>query len=277
MLALFAYFVLYKIINYWIDIMTEKKTALITGATAGIGYATAIALAGAGYRVIACGRRKERLESLKDEIESKFGTGNCHTLSFDVGDWESCNNAIDSLADDWKEIDLLVNNAGNAHGLDHYHESDINDIHAMVNSNILGVYYLTRLVSPRMVSSGKGHIINVSSIAGKENYPKASVYCSTKAAVESFTKGIRIDLAPFGIKVSSVAPGAVETEFSMVRFKGDEDRSKTVYEGYQPLTASDVADSILFAAKAPDEVLIGDILVLPKAQSTAATILRDNN
>lgn len=247
----------------------QNKTALVTGATAGIGWATAIQLAKAGYRIIACGRRKEKLDALSKEIGTEF-----HSLVFDVSDWDACQKAFSSLPAAWQRIDLLVSNAGNAHGLDEYHESDMTDTHAMVGSNILGVMHLARLVSPQMAERGEGHIINISSIAGKENYPKAAVYCATKAAVESFTKGLRIDLSPYGVKVTGIAPGAVETEFSMVRFKGDEERSETVYQGFEPLTAEDIAESVMQVATAPDRVLYSDVTILPKAQSTAYTIHR---
>jgi len=251
----------------------QTKIALITGATAGIGWATALRLANEGFAIIACGRRQHKLDELEQIIPSGVAF---YKLLFDVSDFDGANRAIHSLPSEFQKIDLLVNNAGNAHGLAEFHESDIADSHAMVASNILGPINISRLISPDMVARGSGHIINISSIAGKENYPRAAVYCASKAAMESFTKGLRIDLAPYGVKVSSIAPGAVETEFSEVRFKGDQERAIAVYDGYIPLTAEDIADTVAYMATAPDHVLHADMMVLPKAQSTAYNIIRNN-
>ena len=250
----------------------ENKIALVTGATSGIGRATALALAKEGYHIIGCGRRKERLESLKKELPR--GT-NYTFLVFDVRDKEAVDEAIDSLPDEWKDIQILINNAGNAHGLDPIQDGDTDDWDAMLDINVKGLLYVSRKIIPGMVARKKGQIINVGSIAAKEVYPKGNVYCASKQAVDALTAGMRLDLNPFGIKVMGIHPGAVETEFSNVRFKGDGQRADAVYQGFQPLVAEDIADIIAFAVTRPAHVVMADVVILPLAQASATTIHRD--
>ena len=242
----------------------KNKIALITGATSGIGWATAERLAEAGVQLILCGRRTEKLEAL-----AKAVGGNPQLLTFDVRDKEAVFQAVDSLADAWKSIDLLVNNAGNAHGLDPVQTASLEDWDAMIDGNVKGLMYVTKAVLPHMVAAKKGQIINLGSIAGKEVYPNGSVYCSSKAAVDFFTRGLRIDLNPLGIRVGAIHPGLVETEFSEVRFKGDQTRAKNVYEGIEALTAEEVADAIFYMAQVPEKVTIADLVILPTRQANA--------
>ena len=249
----------------------ESKIALVTGATSGIGRATASALAKAGFHIIACGRRKERLETLKVELPD---TVNYTYLVFDVSDKKAVDQAIDSLPDEWKDIDVLINNAGNAHGLDLIQEGDTDDWDAMLDINVKGLLYVSRKVIPGMVGRKHGQIINVGSIAAKEVYPKGNVYCASKQAVDALTTGMRLDLNPFGIKVMGIHPGAVETEFSNVRFKGDDQRADAVYQGFKPLVAEDIADIIAFAVTRPPHVVMADVVILPVAQASATTIHR---
>lgn len=246
------------------------KTVLITGASSGIGMAIAKKLA-PYYNLILCGRRIDRLDRLKTELQSK--TKVC-SLQFDVRDKKAVFAAIESLPNDFKAIDVLINNAGNAHGLAPFDEAELDDLEAMIDSNVKGLLYVTKAVLPKMIGQGCGHIVNISSIAGKEVYTNGAVYCASKWAVEALSKGMRLDLLKHNIKVSNVAPGAVETEFSLVRFKGDTSRSSSVYEGYEPLKAEDIAESIYFALSQPEYVQIADITVLPKSQANATTILR---
>jgi|SRR5690606_19313198 len=249
----------------------ENKIALVTGATSGIGKATAIALAKEGYHIIGCGRRKERLETLRQELPGRV---NYTYLVFDVRDKQAVDQAIDSLPAEWKNIDVLINNAGNAHGLDPIQEGDREDWDAMLDINVKGLLYVSRKVIPGMVARKRGQIINVGSIAAKEVYPKGNVYCASKQAVDALTAGMRIDLNPFGIKVMGIHPGAVETEFSNVRFKGDDQRADAVYQGFQPLVAEDIADIIAFAVTRPAHVVMADVVILPVAQANATTIHR---
>lgn len=247
----------------------EKKIALITGATSGIGKSTAIALATLGYNIIATGRRKDRLENLKDELPA--GT-ELFTLCFDVRDQKAVKTAIDSLPDSWKQIEVLINNAGNAHGLDPIQSGSLDDWDAMMDINVKGLLYVSKEIMSGMVERQSGTIVNIGSIAGKEVYPNGNVYCASKHAVDAITKGMRIDLNPFGVRVIGVHPGLVETEFSLVRFKGDAVRSKTVYQGLQPLTADDIADTIAFAVSRPPHVVLADIVILPTAQASATVL-----
>ena len=249
----------------------KNKIALVTGATSGIGKATAIALAKEGYHIIGCGRRKERLETLRQELP---GTVNYTYLVFDVRDREAVDQAIDSLSEEWRNIDVLINNAGNAHGLDPIQEGNTEDWDAMLDINVKGLLYVSRKVIPGMVARKHGQIINVGSIAAKEVYPKGNVYCASKQAVDALTAGMRIDLNPFGIKVMGIHPGAVETEFSNVRFKGDDQRADAVYHGFQPLVAEDIADIIAFAVTRPAHVVMADVVILPVAQASAAILHR---
>ncbi|MDA3890337.1 MAG: SDR family NAD(P)-dependent oxidoreductase [Salinivirgaceae bacterium] len=246
-----------------------KKIALITGATSGIGEATARILAQNNYNIIITGRRDDRLGKLAVEIIEKIGV-DCYPLCFDIRNQEETEDAFHSLPSAWQNIDLLVNNAGLAAGLNSIHEGAITDWQQMIDTNIKGLLYITKIVAPIMVKNKSGHIINIGSIAGKEAYANGTVYCGTKHAVEALTKGMRIDLNAYGIKVGSVCPGAVETEFSMVRLK-DAKANEKVYAGFEPLAANDIADAILFMATRPAHVNIADIFILPTAQA-AATI-----
>lgn len=246
----------------------NQKIALITGATAGIGYETAFLLAQNSYNLILTGRRKERLKTIKNQLESNF---NCNvlTLNFDVRKRKEVELALSSLPEEWKAIDVLINNAGLAAGLGPVNSADVDDWEAMIDTNVKGLLYMTRIVSPWMIAKQSGHIINISSIAGKEAYPNGSVYCGTKHAVAAITKAMRIELMPSGIKVSSIAPGAVETEFSLVRFRGDEEKAAQVYKGFIPLSAKDIAETILFVLSRPPHVNIDDLLIMPTNQASA--------
>lgn len=250
-----------------------KRIALITGATAGIGEATAKVLAKNNFDLILTGRRKERLE----QISQTIGKEGCKTkiLVFDIRNPEATQQAYESLPDNWKNIDVLINNAGLAVGLEPVHEGVVDDWERMIDTNIKGLLYITRLVSPGMVKRGTGHIVNLSSIAGKEAYANGSVYCASKHAVQALTQGMRIDLVKHGIKVSSVAPGAVETEFSVVRFKGDKNKADDVYKGFTPLYAEDIAETILFMLTRPAHVNIDDVLIMPTAQAFSRVIHRE--
>ena len=247
----------------------ENKIALITGATSGIGKACVISLANAGFDIIACGRREDRLVELMGEIPK---TSRYTYLVFDVSKRDEVRTAFESLDDKWKNVDLLINNAGNAHGLAPIQNGDIDDWDAMMDINVKGLLYVSKQVMPQMIERKSGQIINIGSIAGKEVYPNGNVYCASKHAVDALTKGMRIDLNPYGIKVMGIHPGLVETEFSIVRFKGDEKRASSVYDGYAPLKAEDIADIIVFAATRPPHVVLADIVVLPTAQASS-TIL----
>lgn len=248
-----------------------SRIALITGATSGIGKATAQLFAGAGIDLILCGRRQEKLDEVSAELSEKVKVT---TLVFDVRDKGAVIAMIGSLPDEWKNIDILVNNAGNAHGMGSLDEGDTDDWDAMIDGNVKGLLYVSKAVIPLMLEKGAGHIVNISSIAGKQTYANGAVYCASKAAVEVLSEGMRLELTQHGIKVTNVAPGAVETEFSLVRFKGDESRAEKVYEGFDPLQASDIADAILYAVNAPGRVTIADITILAAAQSAATVIHR---
>lgn len=245
---------------------------MITGATSGIGEATARLLARNSFKLILCGRRKERLDALKTDLSRMT---EITTLSFDVRDQKAVATAISSLQAPWRGIDVLINNAGNAHGFDPIHTGSIEDWDAMVDINVKGLLYVTREVTPIMTERKGGHIINLGSIAGKEVYLNGNVYCASKFAVDALTKGIRMDLNPFGIKVTSINPGLVETEFASVRFKGDAVRAEGVYKGMTPLRGEDIADIILYTLNSPAHVVLADITVLPTAQASAAMVRRD--
>lgn len=242
------------------------KTVCITGATSGIGKAIALRLARENYQLILTGRRAYRLDELKNELENSFGI-KVATLCFDIRKYEEVQQALELLPNEYKEIDILVNNAGLAAGLDPVYSGDIDDWERMIDTNIKGLLYMTRLVSPRMVARKSGHIINIGSIAGREVYPNGVVYCATKHAVDALSKGMRMDFLPYGIKVTQVCPGAVETEFSIVRFKGDKQRAGKVYEGYQSLVAEDIAEAVYYAVSQPAHVDIQDLLIMPTAQA----------
>jgi 3-hydroxy acid dehydrogenase / malonic semialdehyde reductase len=250
----------------------KNKIAFITGATSGIGKACAISLASVGYDIIACGRREERLVDLPQELPPKT---RYLYLVFDVRDRDEVKAAVENLPDDWKDIDLLINNAGNAHGLDPIHTGDIDDWDAMIDINVKGLLYVSKMIIPGMVERKSGQIINIGSIAGKEVYPNGNVYCGSKHAVDALTKGMRIDLNPLGIKVMGIHPGLVETEFSLVRFKGDEERASPIYQGYDPLQPQDIAEIVLFAATRPPHVVLADIVVLPTAQANSTIVKKD--
>lgn len=245
------------------------KTALITGATSGIGKATAQVLAKHHFRVILCGRRADRLAEVAHELATITAV---HTLQFDVRDKEAIQEQFNSLPEEFKQIDVLINNAGNAHGLDPIQTGNIDDWDAMLDINVKGLLYVSKAVIPQMVKRNNGFIVNIGSTAGKEVYPNGNVYCASKFAVNALNKGMRIDLNKHNIRVSAIHPGLVETEFSEVRFKGDTDRAKTVYQGYQPLKPEDIADIIHFVITRPYHVNIEDLVVFPTAQA-AATII----
>ncbi|HPW61072.1 MAG TPA: SDR family NAD(P)-dependent oxidoreductase [Cyclobacteriaceae bacterium] len=249
--------------------MSHKRIALITGATSGIGEATARLLAVNQFKLILCGRRKDRLQKLADELRTHTEVT---TLSFEVRNQKEVATSIDSLPTTWKDIDVLINNAGNAHGLDPIQTGSVDDWDAMMDINVKGLLYVTKAVLPVMIKRNSGHIINIGSIAGKEVYANGNVYCASKFAVDALTKGMRIDLNAHSIKVTAIHPGLVETEFSLVRFKGDEQRAASVYKGFDPLQGQDIADLILFALTRPPHVVIADLVVLPTAQASATVV-----
>jgi len=242
--------------------------ALITGATSGIGRATAIKLSQNNFDVIITGRRKELLEDLKQEIQSQ-PSGRVYILTFDVRDREIVSQAIDSLPADWQNIEVLVNNAGLAVGLNHINEGIIDDWERMIDTNIKGLLYMTRLISPRMVEKKRGHIINIGSTAGREVYENGNVYCATKHAVIALSQAMRIDMLKHKIKVTAINPGMVETEFSLVRFKGDKEKADKAYQGFTPLYGEDVADAILYAVTRPEHVCINDMVLTATAQANS--------
>ncbi len=249
-----------------------KRTALITGATSGIGEATARLFAKNDINLILCGRRKEKLDSLENELGSLVSV---KILSFDIGDRDSVNKNLNSLKGNWRHIDILVNNAGGAHGLDLFVYGDEDDWEQMIDYNVKGLLYVSKVIVPWMIERKKGQIINISSIAGKQTYAKGMVYCASKSGVEAISKGMRLELVPHGIRVSNIAPGAVETEFSIVRFKGDKQKAKSVYSNFDPLVAQDIADSIFYCINVPSHVQIADMTIFPAAQSDATTIHRE--
>ena len=251
--------------------MNKKKTALITGATSGIGRATAHEFAKHGIRLILCGRRQERLNTIQSALSKQTDV---ITLNFDVRDKTEVFDAIASLPKSFKHVDILINNAGNAHGLDPIQDGKLDDWDAMMDINVKGLLYVSKAVIPQMTERQSGHIINIGSSAGKEVYPKGNVYCASKHAVIAITDGMRIDLNPFGIKVSAINPGLVETEFSQVRFKGDT-AANSVYKGYKALQPEDIADIIYFAITRPQHVNIADLLVFPTAQANSVTVKKE--
>lgn len=250
------------------------KIAMITGATAGIGDATARALWKAGYSLIITGRRADRLERLRSELGTSTNQW-VHALCFDVRNHAEVKEAIESLSAEQKKIDVLVNNAGLASGLDRLQDGDVEDWNKMIDTNVKGLLYVSREVIPLMIANHKGHVVNIGSIAGKEIYPNGNVYCGTKHMVDALNMSMRRELAEFNIKVSAVNPGAVETEFSIVRLHGDAEKAKKVYEGFENLVADDIADAILYVISRPERVNINDIIIMPKAQPAAGEILRN--
>ena len=249
------------------------KTALITGATSGIGLATAITLAENGFSLVLCGRNTQKLNELEKELGDLVPVT---TLSFDVRDQVAVNKAIASLTNEpFDFIDILINNAGNAHGLDAIDQGSTEDWDAMLDINVKGLLYVSKAIIPQMRDAGRGHIINIGSTAGKEVYPKGNVYCGSKHAVDAITTGMRLDLNPYGIRVGAVNPGLVETNFSKVRFKGDTNRADQVYKGYMPLQPEDVADAILFAITRPSHVNIADLTMMCTAQASSTIVKKE--
>ena len=244
------------------------KTIMVTGATAGFGRATAIIFAKNGYDLIITGRRKERLEELRKELEA-YNNAKVLSLNFDVRNRNEVQSVITGLPEEWKNIDILVNNAGLAVGMDHIEEGNIDDWERMIDTNIKGLLYVTRAVAPLMVARKSGHIFNLSSIAGKEEYEFGNVYCASKHAVDSLSRSMRIDLLKNNIKVTNIAPGMADTEFSIVRFKGDEARASSVYKGIDALTGDDIANVIYFCANLPAHVCINDLIITPTQQADA--------
>lgn len=249
-----------------------NKVTLITGATSGIGLACAEKFASHQHDLIITGRRKERLDKISKELKSKYGI-QVLTATFDIRKREEVKKFVSEIPDDWK-VEILVNNAGLAAGLAPIQEGSIDDWEQMIDTNIKGLLYITRAITPKMIELGKGHVINIGSIAGKEVYPQGNVYCGTKHAVDALSKGMRIDLLPHGIKVTQIAPGLVETEFSMVRFKGDHLVADKVYQGYEPLRGEDIAEVAYYVTTLPAHVNINDLLIMPTAQANATQIFK---
>jgi 3-hydroxy acid dehydrogenase/malonic semialdehyde reductase len=246
-----------------------NKIALVTGASAGIGEATARKLATAGYDLILAARRLERLQQLAKELKVET-----HLIQLDVRDCEAVKKAIAGLPERWQAVELLVNNAGLSRHLEKLHEGHTEAWDEMIDTNVKGLLYVSRAVIPGMVARGKGHVVNVGSIAGHEVYPNGNVYCASKFAVDAITKGMMMDLVDTPIRVSTVDPGLVETEFSMVRFYGDSERAKKIYQGYKPLNGDDIADTIVWIASRPEHVNIAQVVVMPKAQASAMVLHR---
>lgn len=249
-----------------------SKTALITGATSGIGKATAQLLAKNNYNIILCGRRKNRLDELENEL-SQFT--NVYCLEFDVSDKNAVFEKINSIPESFSKIDVLINNAGNAHGLDPIQEGDLEDWENMIDINLKGLLYVSKAIIPKMIAQKSGHIINIGSTAAKQVYPNGNVYCASKHAVDAINKGMKMDLNPYGIRVGAIHPGLVATEFSEVRFKGDTEKAANVYKGFTPLKPEDIADIIHFVISRPYHVNISDLVVMCTAQGSATIIQRD--
>lgn len=248
-----------------------NKIVLITGATSGIGKACAEKFAAAKYNLIITGRRKERLESLEKELKAAFGV-EVLALCFDVQDKEAVFSHINNLPEQWRQVDLLINNAGLALGRDSFEEADLNDWETMMNTNVNGLLYVTRAVLPFMIARKQGHIVNMGSVAGKDVYEKGNAYCGSKFAVDALSKAMRIDLLKHNIKVTAIHPGAVETEFSIVRFKGDQEKADATYKGMVPLTGADIAEIIFYCASLPAHVCINDLTVTPTQQANGIYI-----
>jgi NADP-dependent 3-hydroxy acid dehydrogenase YdfG len=245
-----------------------NKIVFITGATSGFGEACALRFAEAGYDIIINGRRADRLKRLKNDIEEKFSV-RVLPLPFDVSKRNDVFNAVDSITGNWRNINVLINNAGLALGRDFFDEADLDEWDTMIDTNVKGLLYVSRAVLPLMISQNKGHVINLGSVAAKEVYEKGNVYCASKFAVDALSKSMRIDMLRHNIKVTAVHPGAAETEFSLVRFKGDEAKANAVYEGFKPLTARDVADVIFYCTTVPEHVCINDLVICPSQQADA--------
>ncbi|MCC5637712.1 SDR family oxidoreductase [Nostoc sp. CHAB 5844] len=256
-------------------ISLQNQIILITGASSGIGTACAKVFAGAGARLILAARRLERLQQLADTLNKEFGTAT-HLLQLDVRDRLTVESTITNLPPDWSNIDILINNAGLSRGLDKLHEGDFQDWEEMIDTNIKGLLYLTRYVVPGMVKRGRGHVVNIGSIAGHQTYPSGNVYCATKAAVKAISEGLKQDLLGTPVRITSVDPGMVETEFSEVRFHGDAERAKRVYQGVNPLTPDDVADVIFFCTTRSPHVNINEVILMPVDQASATLVHRHN-
>ena len=253
----------------------KGKIALVTGASSGIGAACAGKLAEAGVRVIVAARREERLIAVRDEIVRRYGPESCGALQVDVRDREDVRTSLGQIADaGWGEVDILVNNAGLASGLCDFPEGDFDDWDRMIDTNIKGLLNITRMLIPGMVARGGGHIVNIGSISGREVYPRGGVYCGTKYFVRALNRGLRLDTVGQGIRVTSVDPGMVDTEFSLVRFHGDAEKARAVYEGLTPLSADDVAEAVVWALERPPHVNIEEILIMPSDQASTAVVHR---
>lgn len=248
-----------------------SKIALITGATSGIGEACAHIFAQNGFNLILVARRADRLQKTAHHLEAKYGI-TIKQIVADVRDKENLSSVLEAIPQEWKKVDVLINNAGLSQGLEPINSGNTDDWDAMIDTNVKGLLYVTKIVSNWMIPNQSGHIINIGSIAGKEVYPNGNVYCASKHAVDALNKAMRIDLLPHSIKVTAINPGMVETEFSIVRFKGDEERAKKVYEGFEPLIADDIADAIWYVVSRPKHVNINDMLIMPTAQATATII-----
>jgi len=251
----------------------KNLVVLVTGASSGIGLACARIFAQAGAKVILSARRLERLDTLTQELKNESNT-DIYMLPMDVTDRPQVESQLNSLPEDWSNIDILINNAGLSRGLDKLYEGDIQDWEEMIDTNIKGLLYVTRSVVPGMVKRGRGHVINIGSLAGHQTYPKGNVYCGTKVAVRAISEGLKQDLLGTPLRVTSVDPGLVETEFSKVRFRGDEDRAQGVYQGLTPLTPEDVADTVFYCATRPPHVNINEVLMMPTDQSGSTLIHR---
>lgn len=254
--------------------MTER-IALVTGATSGIGEAVSKSLAKVGFNLIITGRRSEKLLKLSEHLSTSYKV-NVLPLNFDVREHDEVETHLGNLPEQWKKIDLLINNAGLAVGLNTLDQGVVDDWERMIDTNIKGLLYVSRIVSNLMKDSGRGHIINIGSIAGKSVYPNGNVYCATKYAVDALSKGMLMDLVQYNIKVSQICPGAVDTEFSLVRFKGDKERADNVYKGFEALSAQDIADAIMFIVSAPPHVNISDMVIMPAAQASPTQIIKKN-
>ncbi len=250
------------------------KTVFITGASAGIGLATSVAFAKEGARLIISARRKERIENLADELKEKYNA-EVFPIVLDVRDKNAVKNTIENLPEEWKAIDILVNNAGLGRGLNKLYEDDIAGWEEMIDTNVKGLLYVTRLIVPGMVERKSGHVINIGSIAGHEAYGGGAVYCATKHAVTAITRSLRIDLLGTGVRVSTIDPGMVETEFSIVRFYGDKEKAKNVYKGLTPLTGEDIAEAVIFVATRPPHANINEMIIMPSAQANAFVVHRE--
>ena len=253
--------------------INRKPTAFITGATSGIGLATAKLFASNRINLVICGRREKRLNELKKELSRQ---ARVFVLEFDVRNKEAVFGAIASLPEEFSNIDILINNAGNAHGLDSIEDGDLDDWEAMLDINVKGLLYVSKAIMPKMIKNKAGHIINIGSVAGKEVYPMGNVYCASKYAVDAINQGMRIDLNKYGIRVGAINPGLVETEFSKVRFKGDHTRAESTYEGYKPLQPEDIAEVIYFMVTRPSHVNIADLLIFPTAQASATIVNKES-